>query len=448
MSNIDLTVPPEGEATTLAVRDNFAIAANEIDAATALAISKLSDAPSDGTMYARINGVWQPVPASSTALPLVNGAAAAGASNAWARGDHVHPIDTSRAPLNSPALTGAPTAPTPGAADNSSALATTAFVQTVAATLSGATTNNTGRNLAHNPFCLISQRGAGPWTVGGQYPIDRWMMNFQAPDTHSTLLVSLPDADRIALGDERAQVGVQSTFTGTATGFADLLHRVENVRRLSGKTVNVSFFAKATAGAPRIGIGWLQWFGTGGSPSPSVMGNIAVSPVIAAGIARYGPFPITLPVTTGKTLGNNADSFTEFSLFLSNGINDTRGGAIGAQTGTVVVWGLCVEGGSLMSPLEQRDLGHDLRDCQRFFQRHVSVLCSTTYAQNNVGPLTDFSFPVMRNVPSVTFDTIQYSNASALAANLVAQTHVQLIAQASSAGASWAMASMNLASDL
>lgn len=106
MSEIDTSVPPYGDPTTAAVRANFQIAANEIDAATALAASKLSDAPSDGSLYARMNGVWTVVPPASTTPPLMNGAAAIGTGNAWARSDHVHPSDTSRLPLTGGTLTG------------------------------------------------------------------------------------------------------------------------------------------------------------------------------------------------------------------------------------------------------------------------------------------------------------------------------------------------------
>lgn len=38
------------------------------------------------------------VPSASTASPVMDGTASAGTSAAWARGDHVHPTDTSRAP--------------------------------------------------------------------------------------------------------------------------------------------------------------------------------------------------------------------------------------------------------------------------------------------------------------------------------------------------------------
>lgn len=65
---------------------------------------------------------------AGSATPLVDGTAAVGTSLRYARADHVHPTDTSRAPLASPALTGTPTAPTATAGTNTTQIATTAFV--------------------------------------------------------------------------------------------------------------------------------------------------------------------------------------------------------------------------------------------------------------------------------------------------------------------------------
>lgn len=67
--------------------------------------------------------------ANSTAGTITtNGTQAAGTSNLYARADHVHPTDTSRAPLDSPGFTGTPTATTQATNNNSTRLATTAFV--------------------------------------------------------------------------------------------------------------------------------------------------------------------------------------------------------------------------------------------------------------------------------------------------------------------------------
>lgn len=68
--------------------------------------------------------------AASTTTPLMDGTAAVGTETTFARGDHRHPTDTSRAPLASPNFTGTPAAPTAAAGTNTTQLATTAFVQT------------------------------------------------------------------------------------------------------------------------------------------------------------------------------------------------------------------------------------------------------------------------------------------------------------------------------
>lgn len=65
----------------------------------------------------------------SSTTPKMDGTAAVGTETAFARGDHVHPTDTSRAPLASPAFTGTPTAPTAAATTNNTQIATTEFVK-------------------------------------------------------------------------------------------------------------------------------------------------------------------------------------------------------------------------------------------------------------------------------------------------------------------------------
>jgi len=61
--------------------------------------------------------------------PIVNGTGAAGTSLRYSRQDHVHPTDTSRAPLASPGFTGVPTAPTASIGTNTTQLATMAALQ-------------------------------------------------------------------------------------------------------------------------------------------------------------------------------------------------------------------------------------------------------------------------------------------------------------------------------
>lgn len=68
------------------------------------------------------------IPAAGTLAPLMDGAVAVGTSSAFAREDHGHPTDSSRAPLASPAFTGTPTVPTASAGTETTQAASTAFV--------------------------------------------------------------------------------------------------------------------------------------------------------------------------------------------------------------------------------------------------------------------------------------------------------------------------------
>ena len=69
------------------------------------------------------------IPQASTTNPVMDGTVAIGTSTNYARADHRHPKDTSKANLASPTFTGTPKAPTAAAGTNTTQLATTGFVQ-------------------------------------------------------------------------------------------------------------------------------------------------------------------------------------------------------------------------------------------------------------------------------------------------------------------------------
>jgi len=73
------------------------------------------------------------IPEPTTTTPKMNGTAAVGTETKYAKGDHVHPTDTSRAPIASPEFTGTPKAPTAPAGTNNTQIATTQFVATAIA---------------------------------------------------------------------------------------------------------------------------------------------------------------------------------------------------------------------------------------------------------------------------------------------------------------------------
>ena len=104
---------------------------------------------------------------ASSSSPVMDGSATIGTSLKYARADHVHPSDTSRAPLASPTFSGTPSLPTgtigvtQTAGNNTTALATTAFVTAAVAASSGI------------PYDL-------PFEIPGTPPTSTRVVNFEA----------------------------------------------------------------------------------------------------------------------------------------------------------------------------------------------------------------------------------------------------------------------------
>ena len=102
---------------------------------------------------------------ASASTPLVNSTAAIGTSLKYARADHVHPTDTSRAPLASPTFTGTVTIPAGASISGFAPLASPAFTGTpslptgTTAVTQTAGTNNT--SVATTAFVTTAVSGAG-----------------------------------------------------------------------------------------------------------------------------------------------------------------------------------------------------------------------------------------------------------------------------------------------
>ena len=128
-----------GLATKAALSHSHAISdvtglQSALDTKAPIASPSLTGTPTAPTAGADMNTTQLATTAfvlgqAGTSAPSMNGTAAIGTSTRFARADHVHPTDTSRAPLASPALTGTPAAPTPANGTNTTQIATTAFVR-------------------------------------------------------------------------------------------------------------------------------------------------------------------------------------------------------------------------------------------------------------------------------------------------------------------------------
>jgi hypothetical protein len=145
---------------------------------------------------------------ASSVAPIIDGTAAVGTSLRYARQDHVHPTDTTRAPLASPALTGTPTAPTAATNTNTTQLATTAFVvgqaATVAPLIDGTATVGTSLSYARQDHI---------------HPTDTTRAALASP-----ALTGTPTSTTAAVDTSTTQIATTAFVTGQAASVAPLIN--------------------------------------------------------------------------------------------------------------------------------------------------------------------------------------------------------------------------------
>lgn len=175
------------------------------------------------------------------------------------------------------------------------------------------------RNYIINGNFDIAQRATSfSNPVNGAYNLDRWAFFYDGTITAFTI-----SRQAFALGQTDVpgavnfhRTSVTSAGSGSTVRF--LRQAVEDVRLLAGKTVNLSFWAKADA-ARTVQVNAAQIFGTGGSPSPFV--GITGAPVSLT--TSWQKFDVTfnVPSIVGKTLGSNNDHFIEFQFLMPINVN-------------------------------------------------------------------------------------------------------------------------------
>lgn len=299
-----------------------------------------------------------------------------------------------KAPLASPTFTGTPAAPTAAAGTNTTQLASTAFV------VANGGGGNVGRNLLHNGEFLVNQRGTTA-TTNGAYSADRWLLELST-STGSIATGPLGDADRTLIADEAAVQCLNCAPTGTAGAgdFFLLAQRIEGVQRYGGKSITVSGWVEVSSNVG-LGIGALQHFGSGGSPSADV--TVTATKVTLTSAASWTHFSVTLalPTTIGKTMGTTAGTdYTEIRLWMSSGAtNNTLAGGIGVQSSVFKLWGLQAEIGTVATAFEKKSIVQHNQDCMRFF----FVTATLISAAGGSNTQTIISFPVpMRASPTAS----------------------------------------------
>ena len=408
--------------------------------------------------------------APATAPPLMDGTAAVGTSLLFARQDHAHPSDTSRAPLASPVFTGTPTAPTPAAADNSTKLATTAFsainsLRTdIAQTLTAAQQVQGRSNIYAAPFDALAYNGMqvnGSMEVSQQYTpasgvvgsintvyyvIDGWLIANNGPQNLSmwqSPIASLPGypwAAQFAV--------VTANASPVAGNFCELIHLIEGNR--------VARLNWGTPQAQPLSIGFWVYAVRPGMYSGAVVNGTATRSYVftftIAATLTWQFVTVTVPGDTTGTWAKDNTAGLSLRLALMTGSTYqtapgvwTAGNFIGAPgtingvaattdqffvTGFIVLPGLELPSAS-RAPFIMRPFNEELRLCQRYYCKGYPQgkipgvdaaqfqFLITAYATNACA-MQFIRFPaVMRVIPTITLFPPAFVNGDTPAAACV-----------------------------
>lgn len=152
-----------------------------------------------------------------------------------------------------------------------------------------------------------------------------------------------------------------------------LIQKIGSVRTTAGKSVSLSFYAKADA-AKSISIEFLQDFGTGGSPSAAVT-TIGVNKInLTASWQKFTIENISIPSISGKTLGsNNNDNLAVWFWFDAGSNFNARTSSLGQQSGTFDIAQVQLEEGPNSTNFEWRHMQQEITLCQRYYEKSYSL---------------------------------------------------------------------------
>lgn len=263
-----------------------------------------------------------------------------------------------------------------------------------------------------SPFCGIKnyiingnfdiwQYGTSQTTTGYGSD-DRWLNgNNSSTKTHSQ--VACTDTERLLFNTSKFSRTVVSSVVGINNHVVKRT-AIEDVTKLAGKTITVSFWAKADSDK-NIWLEFKQNFGTGGSPSAQVTG-IYGQAIALTSTWQKKTITLTLPSIVGKTLGTDGvhTSSTDMQFWFDVGSASTGRIPTGIQqSGTFDIAQVQLEEGSVATPFENRPYGLELSLCQRYYKTGTSMFGVRGTGDVVIGRV---EFGIQMRVPPIVTATV------------------------------------------
>lgn len=210
------------------------------------------------------------------------------------------------------------------------------------------------------------QRGTSQ-TSAGYASDDRWFnIHSGSSKTHSRQSFTVGQTD--VPGNPKYYSRTVVTSSAGASNYVIKLHRIESVYTLSGKPATLSFWAKADS-TKNIAIEFVQYFGTGGSPSSIVTGIEVTTYALTSSWQKF-TVTIDVPSISGKTIGSNGNDFFALYIWFEAGSDwDSRTNSLGQQSGTFDIAQIQLEENYSATKFDERHIGTEFDLCKRYFQK-------------------------------------------------------------------------------
>lgn len=237
--------------------------------------------------------------------------------------------------------------------------------------------------------------------ISGAYTADRWRVDFDGTiGTYTVARQSFTLGQTDVPGEPLYFLRWNHTVAGSGSTSRTLSQRVESVKSFAGKSVTLSFYAKADT-SRTLSMQLNQAFGTGGSPSATVVGNAQNFSVTTA----WQKFTLTFSVASisGKTLGTAGNDFLNMVINLPlNAVFQLDIAQVMMNEGTA----------SAPFKLSGDSLTGELIRCQRYFEKSYGVNippgtivgegCHTLVIQSGQAGEHSLSFKVTkRDIPGI-----------------------------------------------
>ena len=194
--------------------------------------------------------------------------------------------------------------------------------------------------------------------------------------------------------------------TGSGASHTTLLTQpIEGLENVSGKTLTVTFYAKADA-TKDIAVEFEQNFGSGGSPSSNVNGIGVTTCNLTSSWQKFS-FTVDVPSVVGKTFGTTGNDHLSFVIWFDGGSDfDARTNSLGNQSGTFDIAHISIVEGDATGeddPFEPRHINQERDLCNRYCQI-VGRGWTGRWNSATVSEVFGSLYPMRAN-PSVSFYT-------------------------------------------